>query len=109
MGHALSCRLTCKSSVFLLCSLLSACSDDGQTLFSQAGCIECHSFNGHGGRMGPDLTAVSNRLTFWQIRNYVRNPVKQNARARMPIVRDLSEPQLWAIIHYLQGAPVTLP
>ncbi|PIY40823.1 MAG: hypothetical protein COZ05_16775, partial [Armatimonadetes bacterium CG_4_10_14_3_um_filter_59_10] len=101
MENAFPGRLPRRHAALLLCSLLSACVGDGQALFAQTGCLECHSVNGHGGRMGPDLTAVSGRLSFWQIRNYVRNPVRQNPRARMPIIRDLAEPQLWAIIHYL--------
>lgn len=105
MEYALLGRLPHRHAAILLCTLLSACAGDGQALFSQTGCLECHSVNGHGGRMGPDLTAVSGRMDFWEIRNYVRNPVGQNPQARMPVIRNLSEPQLWAIIHYLQGSP----
>jgi len=40
---------------------------EGAGLFTERGCIFCHSISGHGGHRGPDLTTVGNRLTEQQM------------------------------------------
>jgi putative heme-binding domain-containing protein len=37
--------------------------DNGRRLFAAAACIVCHSFQGEGGRGGPDLTTAARRYT----------------------------------------------
>ncbi|MGW8287918.1 MAG: c-type cytochrome, partial [Desulfobulbales bacterium] len=45
-------------TAFTVACLLAGCSGiyDGKTLFFQVGCSQCHTINGKGGHMGPDLT-----------------------------------------------------
>ncbi|MEJ2689509.1 MAG: cytochrome c [Deltaproteobacteria bacterium] len=81
---------------------VSSCSVDGSVLFKEKGCIQCHSYKGKGGRMGPDLTAVGERLSARQIRNYIKNPSAQNPKARMPTISNLSTTEIWALASYLK-------
>ncbi len=41
-----------------------------------ASCSKCHMFSGHGGRLGPDLTAVRNRRQPSQVRKALEQPLK---------------------------------
>lgn len=74
---------------------------DGRVLFEQEGCRTCHSFQGSGGSMGPDLTAVRNRRNEEWILAYLENPRQLNPAARMPAYAHLSLGQKKALIAFL--------
>ncbi len=76
---------------------------DGKELFHAEGCINCHSFKGEGGEIGPDLTAVSKRRSDEWIRQQIRNSKKHNPDSRMPSFDYLSASQINAIIKYLKS------
>jgi putative heme-binding domain-containing protein len=48
--------------------------ENGRTMFSAAGCVLCHQFNGEGGATGPDLTSVGQRFTVRDILDATLNP-----------------------------------
>ncbi len=93
---------------YLIVSLIcfSGCSGsaaDGAKLFYDNSCIECHSFKGKGGRMGPDLTAVTQRRSTAYIKKYIRNPEKKNPQARMPSFSYLTNTEINSIIKFLEN------
>ena len=86
----------------LLVALLPGCINyNGDKLFQKEGCIVCHSFNGIGGRMGPDLTAISNIRSDTWINTYIQDPRKINPSSRMPAFPHLSRAKRKAIIAFL--------
>ncbi|MDA8086377.1 MAG: cytochrome b N-terminal domain-containing protein [Nitrospiraceae bacterium] len=46
---------------------------DGAMVFSEKACIYCHTIDGHGGKRGPDLSYVADRLTHDQMLLRVMN------------------------------------
>jgi putative heme-binding domain-containing protein len=48
----------------------------GQAVFAQAQCIQCHRFGKSGGSVGPELAAVSSRLTARDILESILEPSK---------------------------------
>lgn len=81
--------------------LLGACTYNGAALFHKLGCIQCHRFQGQGGMMGPDLTAVGQRHDRAWMVHYIHNPAAVNPRARMPAFPNLSEGERQAIVEFL--------
>lgn len=85
--------------------LVSGCSlaYDGEKLFSREGCSQCHTYKGKGGRMGPDLSAVTNRRNDEWIDSYLQDPKGMNPLSRMPSFKHLSRGKRKAIITFLKG------
>ena len=82
--------------------LLPGCiSYNGDSLFQKEGCSQCHTYNGRGGRMGPDLTAISNIRSDAWINGYIQDPQKMNPSSRMPAFPHLSRAKRKAIIAFL--------
>jgi ubiquinol-cytochrome c reductase cytochrome b subunit len=75
---------------------------DEAKLYSSLGCSGCHSINGVGGKMGPDLAMVSarNRSREW-ITEQIRNPGSHNPKTGMPAFGDLSPAQALGLADYL--------
>ena len=48
-------------------------------------CTGCHSLNGNGGKIGPDLDQVSSRLNPLYVRNLLSNPHQFDAQVIMPM------------------------
>jgi mono/diheme cytochrome c family protein len=99
------------SRFLLLCGLclaavffVAGCSTprNGEKLFFSQGCSQCHSFQGHGGNMGPDLSAVINSRGVAWVDHYLQDPQKMNHLSRMPSFQHLSRRQRRAIIAFLK-------
>jgi cbb3-type cytochrome oxidase cytochrome c subunit len=85
-------------------SLISGCSMsyNGEKLFFREGCSQCHTYKGKGGRMGPDLSAVTNLRSDSWIDSYLKNPKEMNPFSRMPSFSHLSDTKRKAIIAFLK-------
>jgi mono/diheme cytochrome c family protein len=50
--------------------------EHGAALFSESGCLHCHTIRNHGGSKGPDLSGVGRRLKEAQMRHQIVNGSK---------------------------------
>ena len=67
-------------------------------------CVRCHSMNGEGGKIGPDLNAPQSIVTYrntYMIKEFIRNPSKYR-HSQMPDHPDLSDQDLDNIIAYFR-------
>lgn len=83
--------------------LLAGCAPDGEALLRSQECLECHSFRGEGGSLGPDLTAVASRSSARWMEQQMRNPKKNDPASRMPAYDKLSSREIRAIVTYLKS------
>lgn len=74
----------------------------GKALFLSQGCAACHTVNGSGGRMGPDLSAEGEkgRTPEW-LRTQIRNPKAHDPQSLMPAYSSLSNQQIDQLVAYL--------
>ncbi len=79
----------------------------GYALF-KGRCFRCHSVNGEGGKIGPDLNepmSVTAYRSKRMVKEFIRNPSKYR-HTYMPDHRDLSDrdlEDLWRYFHWLDG------
>ncbi len=74
----------------------------GLDLFRQYACRACHHRDGAGGRAGPDLSAVAQRLRPAWVRRYIQNPQAIDPLVPMPHL-GVGEDAARAITHFLFG------
>ncbi len=75
---------------------------EGRGLFVSNNCAICHSINGAGGKIGPDLShETAKGLTAVWIANQIRNPKINDPKSIMPPFPNLSQEQLKSIADYL--------
>ncbi|MDA8101008.1 MAG: cytochrome b N-terminal domain-containing protein, partial [Nitrospiraceae bacterium] len=73
----------------------------GRDVFNRSGCIACHSIQGKGGAVGPDLTHVASRRPDreWHLRHF-RDPQAVSPGSIMPKI-DLSDKELNELTDYM--------
>jgi mono/diheme cytochrome c family protein len=77
----------------------------GAEIFAQVGCQNCHTYQGSGGSIGPDLTAIgktSNRGVEG-FATYVANPA-DFGNTKMPSFSDLGQDNLAKLGAFLQAS-----
>ncbi|MFB6344183.1 MAG: c-type cytochrome [bacterium] len=72
----------------------------GRKLYKQYSCNGCHTIDGKGGKVGPDLSNVGNRLKPDYIYNFIRDPKKYIPNTAMKD-KDLWPGEAEAITRYL--------
>lgn len=73
----------------------------GETVFKTQGCSACHTINGIGGKIGPDLTKVGSRRDREWIEEQIKDPKSHNPASMMPSYAHLPQKDLEALIDYL--------
>ena len=76
----------------------------GAKLFREGECIQCHTINGKGGAVGPNLTSVGSRRTKDWIVQQIKRPSSHNPSTAMPsFAGKMSEQDINDIAEYLAG------
>ncbi len=88
---------------------------EGPALYARLGCSACHSINGSGGKIGPDLAGerTKNRSPDW-LKEQIRAPRAHDPAASMPAFDKLTPPEADALAAYLlsltpEGGPAAEP
>jgi mono/diheme cytochrome c family protein len=75
----------------------------GHAVFTKH-CSSCHSVNGAGGAVGPELNVPANVTEYWNhaaLKQFVRNPPSIRRNAKMPTLAELTDADVDAVIAYL--------
>ncbi|RLA87473.1 MAG: hypothetical protein DRG58_10605 [Deltaproteobacteria bacterium] len=74
----------------------------GQELFQRLGCRSCHTLANTGGKIGPALDNVGQRLARSDLEQQLTRPASRQPRTGMPSFAFLKPAELSALINYLQ-------
>ena len=70
-------------------------------IMQQQKCLECHTINGKGGSVGPNLSNVGRRRSRDYIFQQLKDPKSHNPDTQMPSFKDLPEQDLKTVVDYL--------
>ncbi|MDF2626194.1 MAG: copper amine oxidase-like protein [Symbiobacteriaceae bacterium] len=73
----------------------------GIQIVHDKGCMVCHTINGAGGQIGPDLTGVGARYSEEWLHTWLENPQAVRTGSRMPNFR-FTDTDLTAVVTYLE-------
>jgi len=74
---------------------------EGEQVIKKRACNICHSFNGAGGLVGPDLTQVGIRRTVEWLFRWLEDPTAILPGTDMPAIEWDSDQEIWDAISYL--------
>ncbi|MDP2660798.1 MAG: c-type cytochrome [Dehalococcoidia bacterium] len=81
---------------------LTPAQEAGRAVYQANGCASCHSIQGVGGKVGPDLAGLADRMDAAKITQYTANPKAVNPNAIMrPYVPPLTPTDLDQLTQYL--------
>ena len=75
----------------------------GKSAFSKRTCSLCHSINGKGGSVGPDLTDINKRRSEEWLFKWLKDPTLIKADTIMPKMKWGSDQEILDIIYYLKN------
>ena len=77
---------------------------EGAALIQSLGCLACHTIDGRGGKVGPDLSDEGSRQhTGAWLGEQIRDPKSHDAASVMPSFKSLSDAKIQALVQYLSG------
>ncbi len=100
---------TAKTGLPPLTPAQKAGAEQGKKVFASVGCMSCHTINGVGGKVGPDLSGegLKAHSVAW-LTDQIRNPKSHDPKTVMPPFTMLSTVQVNQLVDYLsslRGAP----
>jgi mono/diheme cytochrome c family protein len=72
----------------------------GRLVFRDQGCYGCHTAEGMGTPIGPDLSRIGAKRDQANLTSWLRDPFMQRPRAHMPKI-ELTEAEVQALAAYL--------
>lgn len=75
----------------------------GEQIFRNSRCPECHTINGKGGSVGPNLTIVGSRRSRDYIIQQIKNPSSHNPDSNMPSFKNLPAQDVNDLADYLSN------
>ena len=90
----------------ILFIMLASCESNsrGAKIFRSQRCPECHTLNGKGGAVGPNLTNVGGKRSREYIIQQIKEPRSHNPNTDMPSFRDkLTAQEISDLADYLSG------
>ncbi len=74
--------------------------DRGRRILSESRCVSCHSFEGKGGDIGPDLAKVSSKMRPDWLFQWIKNPHELQPATLMPDF-GFSDQEVWDLVAFL--------
>ncbi len=88
----------CSSEAFANSSI------NGASLFKSEGCIACHTINGKGGKVGPNLSHIgANNLSYRWMKKQLTDPAAHFRNNIMPPFKSMPPAQINMLVNYLES------
>ena len=81
--------------------------EEGKKIFKDSRCVSCHSVEGKGGTLAPELSKVSSKMVPERLSRIIKNPHELWAASQMPIY-GFSDQEILKIVNFLKGEYIDL-